>query len=53
MTKCSAGQLTRPFRQVFVQTERPLYHSGDLVTGTIYVNVVQSFDCTGLELHVS
>ena len=35
-----------------MQTERPIYHSGDLVNGTIFVNVATSFDCTGLELHV-
>ena len=38
--------------QIFVQTERHWYRGGDVVNGAIYLNIVKSFDCTGLELNV-
>eukprot|EP00052_Salpingoeca_macrocollata_P000472 m.20431 g.20431 ORF g.20431 m.20431 type:complete len:438 (+) comp10548_c0_seq2:79-1392(+) len=35
---------------VHVQTSKPTYFAGDVVTGTIYLNCIQNFNCSGLHL---
>jgi hypothetical protein len=37
---------------MFVQTQNPFYYSGDEVRGTVFVNVVEAFNCEGLNLAV-
>ena len=37
---------------IFVRLSQPFYQPGDLVSGTIFLNVVEPFTCTELYLRV-
>ena len=37
---------------MFVQTQNQFYYPGDQVFGTVYINVVEAFNCDGLNLAV-
>ncbi len=41
-------QQTSKYGQIFIQTDKQLYHPGDTVTGKIYLNLTETFPGTKL-----
>jgi hypothetical protein len=46
------GQTQSSFGGIFLKFDKPYYYPGDLVTGNVYLNMLNSFDTKGIELNV-
>jgi hypothetical protein len=46
------GQQQSTFGGVFLNFDKPYYYPGDLVTGNVYINMLNAFDTKGIELNV-
>lgn len=45
-------QSTSTFGGIYVNFDKPYYYPGDLVTGNVYLNMLNAFDTKGIELNV-